>query len=169
MFWAIVRPWRLGIAGIAFWNVIDGNGLMWIAGGWWRVSSMSRRDNGARWVADNSLKFRVNGVFVNGKMTISLAASALIKSMMFFPWGRPPLSKRPFICVRPGAVIAFTKGVWQGGFSFGKGEAWLDYVKKQAWSLFWNFGWISISKKNILCIEIISTCFRICSLIIFLL
>ena len=33
--------------------------------------SMSRRVDGARWVADNSLKFRVNGVFVNGKMTVS--------------------------------------------------------------------------------------------------
>ena len=34
--------------------------------------SMSRRDNGTRWVTDNSLKFRVNGAFVNGKMTVSL-------------------------------------------------------------------------------------------------
>ena len=34
--------------------------------------SMSRRVDGARWVADNSLKFRVNSVFVNGKMTVSL-------------------------------------------------------------------------------------------------
>ena len=34
--------------------------------------SMSRRVDGARWVADSSLKFRVNGVFVNGKMTVSL-------------------------------------------------------------------------------------------------
>ena len=33
---------------------------------------MSRRVDGAQWVADNSLKFRVNGVFVNGKMTVSL-------------------------------------------------------------------------------------------------
>ena len=33
---------------------------------------MSRRVDGARWVADSSLKFRVNGVFVNGKMTVSL-------------------------------------------------------------------------------------------------
>ena len=34
--------------------------------------SMSRRANGARWFASNSLKFRVGGVFVNGKMTVSL-------------------------------------------------------------------------------------------------
>ena len=33
---------------------------------------MSRRANGARWFASNSLKFRVGGVFVNGKMTVSL-------------------------------------------------------------------------------------------------
>ena len=35
--------------------------------------SMSRRVDGARWAADSSLKFRVNGVFVNEKMTVSLA------------------------------------------------------------------------------------------------
>ena len=34
--------------------------------------SMSRRANGARWLASNSLKFRVGSVFVNGKMTVSL-------------------------------------------------------------------------------------------------
>ena len=33
---------------------------------------MSRWDNGARWFAGNSLKFSVGGVFVNGKMTVSL-------------------------------------------------------------------------------------------------
>ena len=33
---------------------------------------MSRRGNGAQWFASNSLKFRVGGVFVNGKMTVSL-------------------------------------------------------------------------------------------------
>ena len=33
---------------------------------------MSRRVDGARWAADSSLKFRVNGVFVNEKMTVSL-------------------------------------------------------------------------------------------------
>ena len=36
---------------------------------------MSRRDNGAQWFAGNSLKFRVGGVFVNGKMTISLSGN----------------------------------------------------------------------------------------------
>ena len=38
--------------------------------------SMSRRDNGARWFTGNSLKFRVGGVFINGKMTVSLPHSA---------------------------------------------------------------------------------------------
>ena len=38
--------------------------------------SMSRRANGARWFASNSLKFRVGGVFVNGKMTVSLSSLA---------------------------------------------------------------------------------------------
>ena len=33
---------------------------------------MSCRDNGARWFAGNSLKFRVGSVFINGKITISL-------------------------------------------------------------------------------------------------
>ena len=37
---------------------------------------MSRRGNGARWFAGNSLKFRVGGVFVNGKMTVSLPVQA---------------------------------------------------------------------------------------------
>ena len=33
---------------------------------------MSRRDNGARRIAGSSLKFIVVGVFVNGKMAVSL-------------------------------------------------------------------------------------------------
>ena len=37
--------------------------------------SMSRRVDGARWAADSSLKFRVNGVFVNEKMTVSLTVA----------------------------------------------------------------------------------------------
>ena len=30
----MVPPWRSGITVVAFWNVIDGNGLTWIAEGW---------------------------------------------------------------------------------------------------------------------------------------
>ena len=41
-------------------------------------------ESSRQWFISNSLKFRVGRVFVNGKMTVSLAVSALIKGMIFF-------------------------------------------------------------------------------------
>ena len=39
--------------------------------------SIGRPDNGARQLVGSSLKFIVGGVFVNGKMAISLAAAVM--------------------------------------------------------------------------------------------
>jgi hypothetical protein len=61
------------------------------------------------------------------------AAWPLPKGNIFFKKAVGPLTKL-FFKKRSDSVLALTKGVWQGSFSFGKGEARLDYVKWSKYS-----------------------------------